>query len=431
MGASEVLIERLNRGVRKRNARWTFVSDVPFGDALRLRRFRLGNGLTVLSLIDRSAPTVSYHSWFRVGSRHERPGKTGLAHLFEHLMFNGSENHDEEYFTPLQQVGDEEADQHVDDEGRIVRDNVFGDIEGDAFRRDFSVNALYYNIADFSIIDYTGGMADIEKGVLRLIGDPDTRFREDPVRMLRAVRFATKLGFRIDAGTEHPIKTLAPLLGDIPPARLFDEMLKLFLGGSALDNFEMLRHFDLFGQLFPLTERALSHEENHFPLTLIARGMANTDKRIEEGKPVTPAFLFALFLWQPVRERAAKLEAEGQHPAQAMQHAGSQIIAEQAAVMATPRRFSLPMRDIWMLQLRLENKGGRRSVRALGHPRFRAAYDFLLLRAAAGEVPQDLADWWTKFQETHADQTAQPAARSRPRKRRRNRPRRKPEGQTG
>ena len=354
----------------------------------------------------------------------------GRRFRLAHIMF-GREIIEVATFRALQQGSDEGADQHVDDEGRIVRDNVFGDIEGDAFRRDFSVNALYYNIADFSIMDYTGGMADIEKGVLRLIGDPDTRFREDPVRMLRAVRFATKLGFRIEAETERPIKALAPLLGDIPPARLFDEMLKLFLGGSALDNFEMLRHYNLFEQLFPLTERALGHEENHFPLMLIARGMANTDKRIEEDKPVTPAFLFALFLWQPVRERAAQLEAEGQHPAQAMQHAGSQMIAEQAAVMATPRRFSLPMRDIWMLQLRLENKGGRRSVRALSHPRFRAAYDFLLLRAAAGEVPQDLADWWTEFQETHADQIAQPASRPRPRKRRRNRSRRKPEGQTG
>ena len=176
------------------------------------------------------------------------------------------------------------GDQHVDDEGRIVRDNVFGDIEGDAFRRDFTVNALYYNIADFSIIDYTGGMADIEQGVLRLIGDPDTRFREDPVRMLRAVRFATKLGFRIEAETERPIKALAPLLGDIPPARLFDEMLKLFLGGSALDNFEMLRHYNLFEQLFPLTEQSLAMKRIIFPLTLIARGMANTDKRIEAGQ---------------------------------------------------------------------------------------------------------------------------------------------------
>jgi len=353
----------------------------------------------------------------------------GRRFRLAHVMF-GREIIEVATFRALQQGGDGHADQHVDDEGRLLRDNVFGDIEGDAFRRDFSVNALYYNVADFSIIDYTGGMADIERGVLRLIGDPDVRFREDPVRMLRVVRFATKLGFRIEPATEQPIVELAPLLGDIPPARLFDEMLKLFMGGSALANFEMLRHYNLFGQLFPLTELSLTHEENHFPLTLISRGMANTDARIEQGKPVTPAFLFAVFLWQPVRERAAQLEAEGQHPAQALQHAGAQIIAEQAAVMATPKRFSLPMRDIWMLQLRLENKGGRRSQRALSHPRFRAAYDFLLLRAEAGEVPKELGDWWTELQETNPQKDEQQASKTRPRKRRRNRSRRKPEGKT-
>ena len=156
--------------------------------------------------------------------------------------------------------------------------------------------------------------------------------------------------------------------------------------------------------------------------------MANTDARIEQGKPVTPAFLFAVFLWQPVRERAAQLEAGGQHAAQALQHAGSQIISEQAAVMATPRRFSLPMRDIWMLQLRLENKGGRRSQRVLSHPRFRAAYDFLLLRAEAGEVPKELGDWWTEYQEANPQQCEQQITRTRPGRRRRNRSRRKPEG---
>jgi len=353
----------------------------------------------------------------------------GRRFRLAHVVF-GREIIEVATFRALQDDRDEDGDQHVDDEGRIVRDNVFGDIEGDAFRRDFSVNALYYNIADFSIIDYTGGMTDIEQGVLRLIGDPDTRFREDPVRMLRAVRFATKLGFRIDPGTERPIKTLAPLLGDIPPARLFDEMLKLFLGGAALANFEMLRHYNLFGQLFPMTEQSLTHEENNFPLTLISRGMANTDDRVEQGKPVTPAFLFAVFLWQPVRERAAQLEAEGQHPVLALQHASSQIISEQAAVMATPRRFSLPMRDIWMLQLRLETRGGRRSMRLLGHPRFRAAYDFLLLRAEAGEVPNELGEWWTEFQQTAPQQHEQQERAARPRKRRRNRTRRKPEGQT-
>ena len=347
----------------------------------------------------------------------------GRRFRLAHVLF-GREVIEVATFRALQAVDAEDTSRrHVDDDGRIVRDNVYGLIEEDAFRRDFTVNALYYNIADYSVIDYTAGMQDIRSGTLRLIGDAVIRYREDPVRMLRAVRFATKLGFRFHQDTEAPLQELAPLLGDIPPARLFDEMLKLFMGGYALANFEVLRHYNLFRQLFPLTEQALTHEEEHFPLTLISHGMHNTDKRIEQDKPVTPAFLFAIFLWQPVRERARQLEAEGQHPAQAMQHASSQIIAEQAAVMATPRRFSLPMREIWMLQLRLERKGGRRSLRVLSHPRFRAAYDFLLLRCAAGEVPEELGEWWTDFQELHPEQREKAATKTRPHKRpRRGRP---------
>jgi poly(A) polymerase len=326
---------------------------------------------------------------------------------------------------------DNERQQHVDAEGRLVRDNVYGTIEDDALRRDFTVNALYYNVADFSIVDYTGGMHDLESGVLRLLGDPDTRYREDPVRMLRAVRFATKLGFRLEPATEQPIHALAPLLGDIPPARLFDEMLKLFMSGFALANFEMLRHYHLFEQLFPLTEVSLAHEQNNFPHILVSRGMANTDARVAEGKPVTPAFLFAILLWHPVLERSAQLQEQGTHPAQALQHASSQIIEEQARVMATPRRYSLPMREIWMLQVRLEQKGGRRAKRVLEHPRFRAAYDFLLLRGEAGEVSQQVCDWWTEFQQSpdQAPPSADPApageGKRRPRRRSRNRSRRK------
>jgi len=330
-------------------------------------------------------------------------------------------------FRALQENRDSKA-RHIDEDGRIVRDNVYGTLEEDAFRRDFTVNALYYNISDFSVVDYTGGMADLNAGVLRLIGDPETRFREDPVRMLRAVRFVTKLGFRMHPDTERPITALAGLLADIPPARLFDEMLKLFMSGCALANFETLRHYNLFGQLFPQTEQALTYEEQHFPLTLVSYGMENTDQRIAADKPVTPAFLFAVFLWQPVRERAAQLEAEGQHPAQAMQHAGSQVIAEQVRVMSLPKRFSLPMREIWMLQLRLVRQGGRRSLRVLSHPRFRAAYDFLLLRAQAGEVPEALGQWWTDFQEQNPQQREQEVNRSSPKTRRRRRSRRKATG---
>lgn len=354
----------------------------------------------------------------------------GRRFRLAHVMF-GREVIEVATFRALH-AGDEAGGEgrHVDAEGRIVRDNVYGSLEEDAFRRDFTVNALYYNIADFTVIDHVNGVEDVKSGLLRLIGDPVTRYREDPVRMLRAVRFATKLGFRIEQATEKPLTELAPLLADIPPARLFDEMLKLFMDGNALANFEALRHYDLFGQLFPLTEQSLTHEQDHFPLTLISRGMENTDSRIARGMPVTPAFLLAVFLWQPVRERAAQLEGRGQHPAQAMQHAGSQVIAEQAAVMATPRRYSLPMREIWMLQLRLESTGGRRSLRVLGHPRFRAAYDFLLLRCAAGEVPAETGQWWTEFQEMQPEKRTQEITKTRPGKRRR-RPRRRSEGSSG
>ena len=347
----------------------------------------------------------------------------GRRFRLAHVLF-GREVIEVATFRALQGKKDNGKERHIDDEGRIVRDNVYGNLEEDAFRRDFTVNALYYNITDFSITDYTGGMQDINAGLLRLIGDPVTRYREDPVRMLRAVRFATKLGFRIEEHSEAPIRQLAPLLKDIPPARLFDEMLKLFMGGQALENFEMLRHYTLFGQLFPLTEQTLTHEEEHFPLTLICRGMENTDTRVAEGKAVTPAFLFALFLWQPVRERAARLEAEGQHKAEALQHAGSQIIAEQVGIMSLPKRFSLPMREIWMLQLRLERMGGRRSLHVLGHPRFRAAYDFLLLRGEAGEVSRELGEWWTEFQQQHPAQVTQADSKpGRGKGRRRNRSR--------
>ena len=351
----------------------------------------------------------------------------GRRFRLAHVIF-GREVIEVATFRALQDDDEDGNERHIDVEGRIVRDNIFGSIGGDAFRRDFTVNALYYNIADFSITDYAGGMQDINAGLLRLIGDPVTRYREDPVRMLRAVRFATKLGFRIEQSSEEPIEQLAPLLGDIPPARLFDEMLKLFMGGHALANFEMLRHYNLFGQLFPLTEQALTHEEEHFPLTLISRGMENTDTRVIQGKPVTPAFLFALFLWQPVRERAARLEAGGQHKAEALQHAGSQIISEQAAIMSLPRRYSLPMREIWMLQLRLENMGGRRSMRVLAHPRFRAAYDFLLLRGEAGEVPTQAGEWWTELQEKNPSEVARADNKPRTGKGRRRRPRNRPAG---
>ncbi len=314
------------------------------------------------------------------------------------------------------------------DEGMILRDNEFGSIEEDAMRRDFTVNALYYNIADFSVVDYSNGMEDLESGLLRLLGDPETRYREDPVRMLRAARFAAKLGFNIEAATEEPIARLAHLLGDVPSARLYEEVLKLFVSGYAVSAFEKLRHYNLFAQLFPQTEEALAHEEHEFPLVLVRKGLENTDRRLAQDKPVTPAFLFAVLLWEPLRRIARELEeADGLPFYQALQQAGDVVVARQVQQVAIPRRFSTPMREIWTLQARFLNTKGKRPHRLLAHPRFRAAYDFLLLRAESGEADPELAAWWTRFQEQQGlDPKGGGKAAEGSKRRRRRRPRKRP-----
>ena len=322
---------------------------------------------------------------------------------------------------------------HQSDEGMILRDNVYGTIEEDALRRDFTINALYYNIQDFSVIDYAGGVADLDAGVLRLMGDAETRYREDPVRMLRAVRFAAKLGFLIERKTEAPIWEIADLLQGVPAARLFEEVLKLFMGGTAVASFEKLRHYDLFSQLFPDTEQALSEQEEEFPHTLVLQGLANTDERIRQGKPVTPAFLFAVLLWEPVRLRSNQLrEEEGMAPYPAFQQAAGEVLDRQLQRVSLPKRFSVPMREIWALQSRFEHTKGKRPERFAGHPRFRAAYDFMLLRAQAGEASQELADWWTEFQQDRAP-ASEPKERGegRPRSRRRRGGRRRKPASSG
>ncbi len=321
------------------------------------------------------------------------------------------------------------SDAQVTANGMILRDNVYGSITEDALRRDFTVNALYYNIADFSLVDYAGGLADIEQGRLRLIGDdPVARYREDPVRMLRAVRFACKLGFIIDSACAAPIRHLAPLLTEISPARLFDETLKLFHSGYALPAFEKLRHHDLFAQLFPQTDACLAREDHAFPITFVSRGLNNTDQRIVEGKPVAPAFLFAVLLWEPVRLRYEALLAEGMPSAEAMALASHEIASAQQRRVAIQKRFALPMREIWALQPRLERRQGKRPMVLLGHPRFRAAYDFLLLRAEVGESDPELAQWWTRFQDVDAAERAKMLGGAAQRKRKRRKRRTKPAG---
>ncbi|MCB1866297.1 MAG: polynucleotide adenylyltransferase PcnB [Chromatiales bacterium] len=318
----------------------------------------------------------------------------------------------------------------VDGDGRLLRDNVYGTIEEDAWRRDFTVNALYYNIDDFSVLDFVGGRADLDAGVIRLIGDPERRYREDPVRMLRAARFAAKLGFTLEKHTEELIWQLGGLLGDIPPARLFDEVLKLFMTGHALQSFEQIRHFRLFGQLFPATESALAQEVQHFPITFVARAMENTDVRIADGRPVTPAFLFATLLWEPVRLRAEREMTSEAVPAEVIDRAADAVLDGQAARVSIPRRFTSVIREIWRLQPRFEQRNGNRAKRFLTHPRFRAAYDFLLLRAESGEVEPALAEWWTDLAEGRAEPAPIEADGPKRRNRRRRR-RRKPAAESG
>jgi poly(A) polymerase len=285
-----------------------------------------------------------------------------------------------------------------------IDQNIFGTQEEDAVRRDFTVNALYYDIRDRSVIDYVGGMQDLRAGILRMIGDPEDRYREDPVRMLRAVRFAAKLAFAIEDRTAAPFAPLGALLLTVPPARMFEEVLKLFHGGYALETFELLRHYGLFQYLFPFTDETLAHEEGGYPITLVPRAFGNTDARINGGKPVTPAFLFAALLWEPVRERMALAIANGAQHQDAFMRAIDEVLREQLRHTALPKRFSVPMREIWFLQSRFERRAGSQALRLLAHPRFRAAYDFLLLRAECGEVDQTLADWWTRIQEVGEDE---------------------------
>ncbi|MEZ5564588.1 MAG: polynucleotide adenylyltransferase PcnB [Gammaproteobacteria bacterium] len=299
--------------------------------------------------------------------------------------------------------------QVLDAAGRIIKDNSFGSIEEDAWRRDFTINALYYNIADFSIRDFVGGMADIESGSIRLIGDPETRYREDPVRMIRAVRLAAKLDLTIHPEAALPMGTLGSLIDSVPPARLFDEFLKVFQAGHALASYRRLRVHGLFEHLFPATAAWLAADDGNDPSggprnRFIERALLNTDQRIADGQSVTPMFLFGVFLWGPVQERAKQLRRKASmSEVQALIDAGLEVTCEQIERITLPRRFSVPMREMLQLQPRFNRRQGRRAAVLLQHRRFRAAYDLLVLRTELGEVTPELADWWTRVQEMSPD----------------------------
>lgn len=309
--------------------------------------------------------------------------------------------------------------------GRILRDNVFGNQEEDAIRRDFTANALYYDPATEVVLDFHNGVADIKAGVLRIIGDPATRYREDPVRMLRAVRLSAKLGLTLDKVTAAPIPALADLLKDVPESRLFDEMLKLFLSGHAIESARKLRKHGLHHGLLPLLDVVVEQPVGERFVNL---ALKNTDERVLTEKPVSPGFLFATLLWHEVLTAWNRIQAEGQRPIPALHMAMAEVCDTQAEKLAIHKRYSSTMREIWGMQPRFEQRGGKRPYSLIEHPRFRAAYDFLLLRCESGEAPAELGQWWTDF--AHADGEARAAMLlpdTQPKKRRR-RKRTKPAG---
>jgi poly(A) polymerase len=317
------------------------------------------------------------------------------------------------------QTGEDATDEH----GRLISDNVYGSQAEDAARRDFTVNALYFDPGTESIWDYVGGFNDMRAHRMKLIGPPVTRYREDPVRMLRAVRLAAKLGFSIEKRTEEPIARLSPLMNNVPPARLFDEMQKLLLSGHAVDTLRSLRAHGLSAGLLPLLDVIL---EQPLGQKFIDTALAQTDARVREDKGVSPAFLFAALLWHEVLKTWKSAKERGERPLPALFDAMDHVFSAQAERIAIPRRFEATIKEIWALQPRFEQRAGTRPVRLLEHPRFRAAYDFLALRGASGEVPQSLVDWWTRFQ-TADDEERQAMLRPEeaPKKRRRPRSRRK------
>ncbi|MBV8871508.1 MAG: polynucleotide adenylyltransferase PcnB [Metakosakonia sp.] len=299
---------------------------------------------------------------------------------------------------------DTEADRTTSQRGQngmLLRDNIFGSIEEDAQRRDFTINSLYYSVADFTVRDYVGGMRDLEEGVIRLIGNPETRYREDPVRMLRAVRFAAKLSMNISAETAEPIPRLAALINDVPPARLFEESLKLLQAGYGFDTYMLLREYNLFQPLFPTISRFFTENGDSPMERIIAQVLKNTDTRLHNDMRVNPAFLFAAMFWYPLLETAQRITQEGglaYYDAFAL--AMNDVLDEACRSLAIPKRITSLIRDIWQLQLRMSRRQGKRAWKLMEHPKFRAAYDLLALRAEVennGEL-QRLVKWWGEFQ---------------------------------
>jgi len=295
--------------------------------------------------------------------------------------------------------------------GMILRDNVYGNIDEDAMRRDLTINALYYTVDQFRVLDFCGGMEDLHNRLIRIIGDPAERYKEDPVRILRVLRFAAKLNFDIEENTQQQISRYSHLLESVSSARLFDECIKLFTNGAALTTFELVKQHGVGQYLFPATLLCLeSAEQNDQQLSrekLLNLALRNTDNRLAQGKSVTPAFLFAALLWPVLQQRLANTEKASGGYFQQQQQAANAVLSEQVQHTAIPKRFSYAAREIWELQLRLERVSQRTVDSTFAHPRFRAAYDFLLLREESGEDLNAMGQWWTDYQTADSAQQAE------------------------
>lgn len=297
----------------------------------------------------------------------------------------------------------EHPDARQSDAGVLLRDNIYGTLEDDALRRDFSVNALYFDIRNLSVLDYTNGMADIEKRIIRVLGNPTARYKEDPVRMLRAIRLAAKLNFHVEEEASKAITNSSELILHASPARLFDEIVKLFYCGHSLKAFALLRKHGLFEKLFPATHTLLTkNDKKGRILNLIEQGCKNTDQRIQQNMSLNPAFLFAVLLWGPLQRKIKEFKTETHSAFQAAQMAMRKILHDQQQHTMIPKRFTVIIQEIWSAQYPLEKHTGKRANHVFSRPRFRAAYDFLALRAQAGEKDlQEIVEWWRVYQEVN------------------------------
>jgi poly(A) polymerase len=285
-------------------------------------------------------------------------------------------------------------DAHVAANGRILRDNVWGSQGEDATRRDFTINAMYYDPETETVLDYHGGMLDIEARTLRMIGEPSQRYREDPVRMLRAIRFAAKTGFQIQKDTLTPIEKLGDLIQDVPSSRLFDEILKLLMSGHAWASLQGLKDVGLHQKILPLIDAILENEDRSI---FVKKSLDNTDLRVREGKPVSPGFLFASLLWHDVQDAWAHYENDGMQSVPALHAAIDEVFESQKNFLGMQRRHEADMREIWTMQPRLEKRVGRYPFRLIDSSKFKAGYDFLLLRCETGEISNEIGQWWTDF----------------------------------